>query len=148
MKKRIESLEQYESQVTESFFSNMGVGEYQRITNWLDEVGIRKYTINKDLTVDVDGHVDLNGKTFEKLSVRFGKVSGYFSIYGCKNLKSLDGCPSEVGDVFTCSNCPKLKSLDGCPSKVGLDFWCYECGTKFTEAEVQKLCKVRGVVYV
>jgi hypothetical protein len=170
MKKRIETLEQYEARVSESFFSNMGVGEYQRIKNWLDEVGIKNYTINKDLTVDVRGNVYLDEMTFENLPVRFGKVRGYFSVKDCKNLKTLEGCPREVDDVFTCSDCSNLKSLEGCPKKVGgnfycihcsnlksLDgcpekvkgsFWCQYCGKQFTEAEVRKLCTVDNRVYV
>jgi len=147
MKSRIQSLEQYEARVSESFFSNMGVGEYQRVKNWLDEVGIKKYTINKDLTVDVDGNVELDGMTFEKLPVRFGKVKGWFSVYGCKNLTSLEGCPKEVSGGFTCSKCSKLKSLEGCPGEVGWDFYCYDCGVSFTEADVKKLCKVGGMIH-
>jgi hypothetical protein len=148
MKKRIKSLEQYESRVSESFFSNMGVGEYQRIKNWLDEVGIKMYTIHKDLAVDVDWNVNLDEMTFEKLPVRFGKVRGYFSVYGCKNLKTLQGCPAEVRNRFWCSYCPNLKSLEGCPKEVGRDFWCRRCGNQFTEDEVKKLCKVGGEIIV
>jgi len=147
MRKRIESLEQYKNIISESFFSNMGVGEYQRIKNWLDEVGIKNYTINKDLTVDVDDGVDLRKMTFEKLPVRFGKVSWWFDISNCKNLKTLEGCPKEVDGSFFCNDCPNLKTLEGCPKEVYSNFWCYDCGRNFTRTDVNKLCKVRGMIH-
>jgi hypothetical protein len=147
MKKRIQSLDEYTNGISESFFSNMSVGEVQRIKNWLDEVGIKRYTINKDLTVDVDGIVFLGEMTFEKLPIRFGKVSEWFSVAKCKNLKSLEGCPEKVSGSFWCNDCLNLKSLEGCPVEVSRDFWCHNCGKDFTKDEVRKLCKVRHTVY-
>lgn len=36
--------------------------EYSQVKSWLDEMGIEKYTINDDLTVDVDYDVELDEK--------------------------------------------------------------------------------------
>lgn len=71
--------------------------------------------INDDLTVDVDGDVNLQQLELKKLPLKFGKVSGNFNCSRNK-LESLDGAPHEVGDGFYCSG-NKLESLDGVPKK-------------------------------
>ena len=47
------------------------------IENWLDKHKITNYTINKDLTIDVDGDVDLRYHTGKRLPdyIQFGKWS-------------------------------------------------------------------------
>jgi hypothetical protein len=93
------------------------------IKDWLDKYGIKNYTINDDLTVDVDGDVDLSYKELTKIKVQFRNVGGYF--YCIDNqLTSLEGAPSSVGTGFDCSN-NQLISLEGCPSSVGGNFYCY-----------------------
>ena len=42
-----------------NFFKNLGVGQEAQIKKWLDEHKIRNYTINDDLTIDVNGNVNL-----------------------------------------------------------------------------------------
>ena len=108
---------------------NLGLGKEVLIKNWLDEHKITNYTINKDLTIDVDGTVDLSYSEEEQLPdyIQFGKVTKNFYIYGCPKLESLGGCPKEVGWSFSCHGCPKLESLEGCPQKVGGDFYCIYC---------------------
>jgi hypothetical protein len=90
------------------------------IKNWLNKYGIKNYTINDDLTVDVDDDVNLSYKELTKIEVQFRNVGGYFY---CNNnqLTSLEGCPSTVGGYFSCYN-NKLTSLEGCPSSVGVVF--------------------------
>lgn len=153
-----------------NFFKNLGIGQEVQIRKWLDEHDIEKYTINDDLTIDVKGSVDLNGFTDKKLPdyIQFGKITEYFYIYGCPKLESLEGCPKEVGidfycfncknleslkgapkevgSDFWCNNCSNLKSLEGCPKKVGGGFWCYNSGKRFTEDDIKKICKVKGII--
>jgi hypothetical protein len=84
--------------------------------------GIENYTINEDGSIDVDDNVMILGCIFEKLPIKFNKVSGNF--YCCNgDLISLDGCPEEVGGVFDCSG-NMLKSLIGSPKIVGVTFDC------------------------
>ena len=90
----------------------------------LNKYGIQNYTIREDGLVDVDGDVDLSRKLFSELPVKFGRVTGYFGVQYCKNLKSLKGVPTEVGGIFTCSGCIKLTSLEGAPTSVGGYFSC------------------------
>jgi len=80
------------------------------------------YTINSDDTVDVNGNVFLYRElgNMEKLPVKFGKVSGFFTCSENK-LTTLEGCPNYVGGDFNCLD-NKLISLEGCPSYIGGDF--------------------------
>ena len=92
------------------------------IIDWLDKYNIVGYAINEDLSVDVDGNVDLTGSSLVNIPVKFGHVSGYFGC-GKNRLKSLEGCPVSVGGGFFCgSNC--LVSLKGCPVEIGGVFDC------------------------
>jgi hypothetical protein len=94
------------------------------IIKWLKKMGIKKYTINSDseLTVDVDGDVELSYRKLKEIPVQFGKVDGYFSCSNT-NLNNLEGCPGSVGGSFYCSD-NNLNSLEHCPSSVGGYFWC------------------------
>ena len=93
------------------------------IISWLDQMKVKNYTINDDLTVDVDGNVWLYDKKLIKIPIQFNKVNGDF---GCANnkLKSLKGCPIEVNGDFYCDY-NNLTSLEGCPKIVNEDFYCH-----------------------
>ena len=116
------------------------------IGNWCDEMGIENYTINDKGEIDVDGDVNLDVRDFKELPYKFGKVNGYFSLSGCKNLTSLKNCPDKVGEYFSCSECTKLYSLEGCPKEVKKEFYCYNSYNKgkkqFNAKDVLKYCNV------
>jgi hypothetical protein len=115
----------------------------EEIIEWLNKYGVEDYTVNEDLTVNVDGYVDLSFKKLKSIDIQFNKVSAdFFCIYneltslkGCpqivggnfschsNSLTSLKGSPKEVGGSFDCSN-NQLTSLDGCPKEVGGWFHC------------------------
>lgn len=114
------------------------------IRRWLDNKKIEQYKINKDLTVDVFGRVDIKFSLNEvkELPVQFGKVYGH---YFCseQDLTSLKGSPYEIFGTFDCSNnllddlrfspviihstfdCSynKLKSFQTFPENIGLDLY-------------------------
>lgn len=127
--KNMKNLKEYI--VTENnFFKNLGIGIKVQIEKWLQKQYVENYTINDDdLTIDVDGKVDLSFYEKEQLPdfIQFGKVNGDFTLYYSTMLLSLKGCPKEVDGDFTCTNCKKLKSLEGCPQKVGKNFYCNMC---------------------
>lgn len=50
----------------------------EKVESWLEEMKIVNYTINKDLTVDVAGDVDIFYTRLKSLPIRFGVVSGRF----------------------------------------------------------------------
>lgn len=87
---------------------------------WLNKMGIEKYTINDDLTVDVNDHVNLIERKLNEIPIQFGIVTGTFSIYG-NQLRTLKGCPTRVGRNFSCGR-NKLTSLKYCPIEVGGEF--------------------------
>jgi hypothetical protein len=121
-----------------------------------EDYEIENYTINDDLSIDVDGDVRLYGKGLEYLPLKFNYVSGYFgcsnnnleTLKGCpqrvngnfschfNKLKILKGCPQTVGGGFYCSN-NKLKSLIGCPQTVDGDFYCSNNKLKSLEGSPQ-----------
>ena len=105
---------------------------------------IRNYTINDDLSIDVDGVVYLDNRNLEYLPLRFNYVSGEFDCFknilvslegspltlggnfdcGYNELKTLEGSPQTVDGNFVCHN-NKLKTLEGSPQTVGGGFVCY-----------------------
>ena len=116
------------------------------IREWLDEYGVKNYTINDDYTIDVDGYVNLVGKDLTEFPeyIQFGIVKGDFncsgngliSLRGCprevrlgnflcnhNQLTSLEGVPKKVEKIFDCSN-NKLTSLEGAPKEVRWNFDC------------------------
>ena len=111
---------------------------------WCNDMDIKDYTINSKGEIDVNGYVWLNDKDFKELPYKFGKVNGTFSLFRCKNLKSLKNCPDYVGNYFDVDNCIALESLEGCPKEVNDGFYCKNCKRKFTKKEVKSLCRVKG----
>lgn len=104
------------------------LGTSKLIENWLNEHDIKNYTINSDMTINVDGDVELDqiyDNTFPKF-IKFKYVSGNFS---CSDLhiKSLKGSPEKVDGNFTCSYCSNIISLEGSTQEVGGDFNCSHC---------------------
>ena len=71
------------------------------VESWLKSYEIENYTINEDLSVDVEGNVDLILNSLKVLPIQFRKVSGNFDCYNNK-LTSLLGCPVSVGGNFYC----------------------------------------------
>ena len=153
----------------ESSLANLGVGKVHLIKSWLDEMNVKNYIINDNLTIDVKGDVNLYDRDLIKLPdyIKFNKVECWFncsenqltSLEGCPNytglsftcsnnqLTSLEGCPTYVGTDFSCSY-NNLNSLKCCPYYVGTDFWCYNNKKLFTKEEVKKLCEVKRTIYV
>jgi hypothetical protein len=84
--------------------------------------GIKKWSINSEGLVDVNGDVKLHSEELTKLPLNFGYVSGNFYCYS-NQLINLDGAPVSVGGLFACSY-NHLTSLKGCPHVVGGNFYC------------------------
>ena len=101
----------------------------EEILEWLGEYNVLndkcKYTINDDMTIDVNGTVmfaEIPGGRIPD-GIKFNIING--NLY-CNNNKliSLEGCPEVVSNDFCCYN-NKLTSLEGGPKKVGRHFHCY-----------------------
>lgn len=92
-----------------------------KIKLWLDTYNIINYSIEDDLTVNVDGTVKIGTKNLTEIPIQFGIVNGDFCCHG-NDLTSLKGCPTKVGGYFNCSG-NNLKSLEFCPLEVGNSFF-------------------------
>ena len=88
--------------------------EYYRIDN---------YTINDDLSIDVNDDVILHHMNLEKIPLNFNRVSGYFDCSD-NNLISLEGCPPYIGSHFLC-DVNELSSLKKAPKHINGNFLCY-----------------------
>jgi hypothetical protein len=108
-------------------YTSLGIGQKYLITKWLDEMDVKKYIINDNLTIDVNGYLNLYNRNLIRLPdyIKFGKVSINFTCH-YNNLISLEGCPIEVNG----------------------DFWCMHNKKQFTKEDVRKVCKVKGEIYV
>ena len=96
--------------------------DHQQIKDWLKLMKIKKYTIDENGVVDVEGNVQIAGRDLTYIPVQFGYVSGFFYC-GQNQLTSLKGCPREVGREFSCRN-NQLTGLKGAPREVGGTFIC------------------------
>lgn len=100
----------------------------ENIKRWLDATGIKNYTINSDLTVDVNGDADISvskmvlGPQSKRIPFQFGRVTGDFNCDG-NGFTTLKGCPSFVGGSFSC-NMNRLVALKYGPKFVGKDYFC------------------------
>lgn len=86
--------------------------------------GIVNYTINEDLSVDVNGSVSIS-KYYKvsKIPLKFRKVNGSFSCAD-NELTDLEGAPIEVNGDFYCYG-NKLKNLKNSPISAG-NFYCFD----------------------
>ena len=119
--------------------------DYNYIENvqyWLDNMDIKKYTINDNLTVDVDGDVDISEKRLTEIPIQFGKVNGNF--YCDSNyLTTLEGCPDYVKGDFWCAFNP-LRSILFLPKYIGNKCYCskeFHNSIEYKRYEVTKKVK-------
>lgn len=89
---------------------------------WLNKMGIENYIVNDNLTVDVDGDINLFKRELKSIPVQFNIVNGDFNC-AANQLESLQGCPKFVyGDFYCYKN--KIKSLTMAPEEVCGGFDC------------------------
>jgi hypothetical protein len=110
---------------------------------WLNQHGVENYTINDDLTVDVNGSVDLGFEKLSEILVQFGKIEGSF---WCDNnlLTNLIGSPKYTKEGFNCSN-NQLINLEGCPEIIMGQFVCEKNKIKNLEFFPNK---INGEIYM
>ena len=111
----------------ESILSSTDAGReslIQQIKTWLDEYGIKLYTINDKLEVNLLGGADLNKKELKELPsyIQFGVVRGDFYC-SYNKLTTLRGFPKEVRGNFFC-NYNQLTTLKEGPKEVRGKFYC------------------------
>jgi hypothetical protein len=93
------------------------VDEESKIHQICKIYNIENYTINDDLSIDVDGDVNLYNKNLIEIPLKFNRVDGWFSC-GLNRLISLDNIPEYVSGNFYCST-NNLTSLENLPKYIG-----------------------------
>lgn len=109
---------------------------------WLEQMNIKNYTILDDLTISINGSVNLSRKNLETFPYAFSVVQGDFDC-SYNNLRTLKNSPQIVKGLFNCHSnklndleegplfaqsydCSynQLKTLKGVPSIIKKDFFC------------------------
>lgn len=137
---------------------SMKVGRRPMIQAWLDEMGIVGAIINDDFTIDYPSScnsiIDLSRKNIQILPeyIQFNEVYGGFNISE-NRLISLRGCPRIVRDTeYLFGNFKfyrnELSSLEYAPKIVEGNFIGYHNPGYFSKDEVEKICKVKGIINV
>ena len=93
-----------------------------QIVQLCERYKIKNYSINPDLSIDVEGSVSLNNLKLSSLPLRFSRVGGSFYC-SYNQLTTLEGSPREVGGGFYCYN-NHLTTLEGGPREVEGYFDC------------------------
>jgi hypothetical protein len=99
------------------------VDEKSKIRKICKEYKIKNYTINNDLSIDVDDSVGFFSEGLVKMPLKFNRVSGNFNC-SSNYLTSLLGCPQWVGSDFACSG-NKIDSLEFFPKFIGGGIYVY-----------------------
>lgn len=95
----------------------------EEVASQLLKLGIKSnFQINDDLSVDVQGNIDIRDRNLTYIPVQFNIVKGDFNCQKNK-LLTLKGSPKEVNGSFDCAH-NELISLEGAPHKT-TSFTCY-----------------------
>lgn len=118
--------------------------EKEKVEKLCKQYNLENYTINNDLTVDVDGDVKIRKSTHIKFPLKFNKVTGEFTCSYNENLISLEGAPKFVGACFSCYSCKKLSSLQHCPMYIKTDFNITKCDNITSLHNIHTMVKEMG----
>jgi hypothetical protein len=151
---------------------DLGIGLIHKIKEWLEKHNVTNYTINKNLSIDVNDNLNLPGILHNNFPsyINFNHVHGNVNLVSC-NLTSLKGCPKIIDGWFSCDrnkltslkygpkkvqltqnkssnyecHYNKLTSLKGLPKLIPGNLWCQENAKVFTEIDVEEAkCIVNG----
>lgn len=143
-----------------NFFKNLGIGEKVQIEKWLKEHNVKNFTINDDLTIDVNG--DLFIEEDLPYFINFNKVYSDCTVWHsyvttlrgapkyvdgnfiCRStaVETLEYCPIEIGGSFEVIYNKKLKNIDNLPQKVGYITKFYSNSKRVNNSTYQKLCDI------
>lgn len=107
------------------WWNNTKANSEEEIIEFLEKVGVTKYTIRKDLTVDVHQKLNIVYENIRRFPVVFHSIEGGV-ILTANKLETLEGLPNEIfGDLDISNNL--LRSLEHCPKIIHGDFDASEC---------------------
>jgi hypothetical protein len=90
---------------------------HKEIEKWLDQYGIKNYTIRPDGVVDVNEGIYLGGFSISILPIQFGRVVGRFDC-AHSQLSSFKGFPETIDGDFFCHD-TQIKSFSGVDKVIG-----------------------------
>lgn len=91
--------------------------EKRKVSKILEELNIENYHINDDLSVDVNGSVNISEENITKIPVQFNFINGDFDC-GYNLLSTLKGVPKNISGNFICCN-NNLFDMEYSPEVVG-----------------------------
>jgi len=120
--------------------ASIGAGKIILIKKWLEKQKINRYTINDDLSIDVENGIEILYSDSNSSNNQLPTYIQFRNVFGNCNftsfrLVSLKGSPKYVDGFFSCS-VNLLKSLDYAPENIEGDFYCYD--NDFSEVEIDK----------
>lgn len=89
----------------------------ESIINWLKDMNVTDYYINDNLTINVDGNVNISNKGLLYIPVQFKEVYGTFNCSN-NNLTNLKGTPSDYCYLLNANN-NKITTLEYAPLVIG-----------------------------
>lgn len=101
------------------------------VEEFLEKSSIFNYTINDDLSVNVNQNVNIIWENIKLIPIEFRIIEGNVVLSGNK-LQSLKGLPREIYGVLDISN-NQLRTLEGCPEIIHGDFDVSDCFLKSLE---------------
>ena len=125
-------------------------GELKKIQKWLRPfLFVNQYHVNSDWEIDiVKGDFIAYEDNIPELPeyIQFGECVGAF-VMDAKGLTTMRGCPRIVhGDFYVGHN--ELQFLDGSPEYVGGSYSIRENPVKFSVADIEQICDVKGQISV
>ena len=107
------------------------------VEEFLEKSSIFNYSINDDLSVNVNQNVNIIWENIKLIPIEFRSIEGNVVLSGNK-LQSLKGLPKEIYGVLDISN-NQLRTLEGCPEIVHGDFDVSDCFLKSLEFGPKKV---------
>lgn len=98
-------------------FINESIDSKYLIEYWLKKNNDANYIINDDLSVDVDGDVNIISKKLDKIPIKYNNIKGNFDCSN-NNLSTFDNFPEYVGNYMWC-NQNEFISLKGFSTYIG-----------------------------
>lgn len=96
-----------------------GQSKRKKLSSWIDSIVTGGWAYDDKGNVNVNGHVLIADMEDKYLPIKFGTVDGMFEFIDCRNLCSLEGCPTIVDQNFEIRKCSRLKNLKHSPSSCG-----------------------------
>lgn len=89
----------------------------KNIVKICNKLGIFKFRINDDCSIDVFEAVHIKNQFSPELPIKFNKIHGDFTCYH-NQLTTLDGMPNEIYGNLDLYGSASIISLDGLPAKI------------------------------